>query len=90
MASVSSKKIDRYWKKNKSVIFILLALWFVSTFVMSWYADELSQVSVFGWPLSFYLASQGVLLIYLLILYLYTKFAAKLDKVYGFHEGEGR
>ena len=36
------------------------------------FARELAGLSVFGWPLSFYLAAQGAALIYLAIIALYA------------------
>ena len=84
----NKQKIDRYWNRNKGIIVLFLILWFISTFVMAWYAEELSEIKAFGWPLSFYMASQGSLIVYLIILFGYTRWMEKLDKTYGFHEGD--
>lgn len=50
----------------------LLLVWFVATFVLAWFARPLAQLTFFGWPFSFYMAAQGSLLIYLLIIVIFA------------------
>jgi putative solute:sodium symporter small subunit len=50
----------------------LLAIWLLSTFCIIFFARELSGLTIFGWPLSFYLAAQGASLIYLAIIAVYA------------------
>jgi len=52
--------------------------WFVVTFGVAFFARELS-FRVFGWPLSFWVASQGALVVYLLIVGIYTWRMERLD-----------
>ena len=85
--AVNAKKLEKYWKQNKIMIFFLLLLWFITTFVSAWFAEELSSFSIFGWPISFFIASQGSIFIYLGILFWYSKYMNKLDKAYGFSDG---
>lgn len=67
---------------------ILLAVWFVVTFVMGWFARELASFTFFGWPFSFYMAAQGSLIIYVVIIGLYSNLMGKLDDEYGVAEAE--
>ncbi len=57
----------RYWAKNLRMTAILLGLWFVVTYVVSYMARDLS-FSFFGWPFSFWMGAQGSLVIYVLII----------------------
>ena len=77
-----------YWRKNLRITAILLAVWFVATFVVGWYARELNNINFLGWPLGFYMAAQGSLVIYVVIIGIYARYMNKLDMVYGVHEGE--
>ena len=81
-------KHHEYWRKNLVITAVLLAIWFVATFVEAWYARELNQVSFLGFPLGFYMSAQGSLIIYVLIIYAYAKYMEKLDKQYGVDEGD--
>lgn len=77
-----------YWQKNLRITAVLLTIWFVSTFVMAFFARELATINFFGWPLSFYMAAQGSLIIYVLIIGYYAVYMRKLDVEHGVDEGE--
>lgn len=65
---------------------VLLAIWFLATFGVSWFARELQMVTVLGFPFPFFMAAQGSLLIYLLLVGFYAWRMGKLDKEYGVGE----
>ncbi|WP_234016173.1 DUF4212 domain-containing protein [Magnetospirillum gryphiswaldense] len=65
----------------------MLGLWFVVTFVVAWFARELS-FSFFGWPFSFYMGAQGALIVYVWIIWYYARYMNNLDNEYGVEEGE--
>jgi putative solute:sodium symporter small subunit len=77
-----------YWNKNLRVTAILMVIWFVVTFVIGYYAIELSAITFMGWPIPFYMGAQGSLAIYVLIIWYYASYMNKLDKQYGVHEGD--
>jgi putative solute:sodium symporter small subunit len=79
------EKLQEYWRRNLNVTAVLMALWFVVTFVLSYFARELS-FNFFGWPFSFYIAAQGSLIIYLLIVWFYARHMNALDHEYGVDE----
>ncbi|MBL8414178.1 MAG: DUF4212 domain-containing protein [Propionivibrio sp.] len=81
-------KHTQYWQRSLRITVILLALWFVVTFVVSYYARELSGIKIFGFPLGFYMGAQGSLIIYVLIIWFYARYMNALDQEYGVSEGE--
>lgn len=84
---LTEKHVD-YWRKNLRVTAILLSIWFVATFVMAFFARELATINFFGWPLSFYMAAQGSLIIYVVIIGYYAWYMHKLDVEHDVAEGE--
>lgn len=70
-----------YWRKNLQVIAGLLAIWFVVTFVVSFFARELS-FNFFGWPFSFWMGAQGAMLVYGAIIWFYARTMDRLDAQY--------
>ncbi len=76
-----------YWRKNIRLTGILMLVWFVVTFGMSYYARELS-FDFFGWPFSFWMAAQGAPLVYVVIIAFYARCMERLDVAHGFDESE--
>jgi putative solute:sodium symporter small subunit len=83
-----TEKHTEYWHKNLVVTGILLLIWFIVTFVEAWYARELNSMTLFGFPLGFYMSAQGSLAIYVAIIGYYAWHMTKLDKEYGVDEGD--
>jgi putative solute:sodium symporter small subunit len=82
-----SENLQRYWQKNLRITGILMFIWFVVTFVVAYYARELS-FSFFGWPFSFWVGAQGALVVYVLLIGFYAYYMNKLDVEHGVDEGE--
>jgi putative solute:sodium symporter small subunit len=82
-----TQKHEEYWHKNLKITAILLALWFVVTFVIAWFARELN-FNFLGWPFSFWVGAQGALIVYVWIIWYYAKYMNNLDQEYGVEEGE--
>ncbi|MEP7275432.1 MAG: DUF4212 domain-containing protein [Betaproteobacteria bacterium] len=80
-------KHREYWSKNLRITGILLVIWFLVTYVLCFFAREL-QFNFFGWPFAFYMAAQGSLIIYVIIIWYYARYMNKLDIQYDVHEGE--
>jgi putative solute:sodium symporter small subunit len=74
-----------YWRKNVRITLILLAIWFIVTFVIGYYAREFA-FSFFGWPFSWYVGAQGALIIYVLIIWYYARYMNRLDQEHGVAE----
>jgi putative solute:sodium symporter small subunit len=53
------------------------------TFGLSWFADWLNHWRFLGFPLGFYMAAQGSLLIYLLLIWIYNRRMRQLDAEFG-------
>jgi putative solute:sodium symporter small subunit len=83
-----TEKHKEYWQRNLNLTMVLLAIWFVVTFVMAYFARPLAQINVAGFPFSFYMAAQGSLIIYIVIIAVYARKMGKLDEEYDVHEGD--
>ncbi|GAB4413098.1 MAG: DUF4212 domain-containing protein [Sideroxydans sp.] len=83
-----TEKHKEYWRKNLRLTAILLAIWFVATFVITYFARDLQSVTLLGFPLPFYMGAQGSLIVYVLIIWYYARAMGKLDREYGVHEGD--
>lgn len=75
-----------YWRRTRWLTAGLLAAWFVVTFVPAWWARDFNRVTVFGWPLAFYMGAQGALIVYVVIVWIYARAMDRLDRRYGVNE----
>ena len=82
-----SENHQRYWQKNLRITAILMVIWFVVTYVVSYFARDLS-FTFFGWPFSFWMGAQGALLVYGLIIGFYAWYMNRLDIEHGVAEDD--
>ncbi|SDE56373.1 putative solute:sodium symporter small subunit [Massilia sp. PDC64] len=71
-----------HWVRARRLTALLLALWLATSFCTVFFARDLAHLSVFGWPLSFYLAAQGASLTYLAIIGAYAWRMRILDRAF--------
>ena len=71
-----------HWRRTRRLTAVLLALWVATGFCTVFFARELARITVFGWPLSFYMAAQGAALICLAMIGLYAWRMHRLDAAY--------
>lgn len=83
-----TQRHKEYWRKNLRLTGMLLAIWFVATFVVGWFARDLQSITILGFPLSFFMAAQGALLIYVILIGYYAWRMERLDREYDVQEGE--
>jgi putative solute:sodium symporter small subunit len=76
-----------YWQKNLRITTVLLAIWFVVTFVVGYFARDLN-FTFFGWPFSFWVGAQGALIVYVVLIWYYARVMGKLDQEHGVAEEE--
>ena len=81
-------KMKEYWRRNVRILFILLSIWFVVSFVFGiLLVDELNQVRIFGgFKLGFWFAQQGSIYAFVLIIFVYVWLMNRLDREFDVHE----
>ena len=72
-----------HWQATRRLTLVLMALWLCTGFGTVYFARELSSFTLFGWPLSFYMAAQGASLVSLVVIAFYAWRMRRLDRRYG-------
>jgi putative solute:sodium symporter small subunit len=70
---------EKYWQRARTLTLILLVIWLLTTISVVAFARQLATVSLWGWPLHYYFASQGATLVYLAIVGVYAWVMQRLD-----------
>ena len=69
-----------HWRRTRRLTLVLMALWLGTGFGTVFFARELSSITVFGWPMSFYMAAQGASLVFLAIIGAYAWRMRRYDR----------
>ena len=76
-----------YWKDNIRLVLTLLSVWFVVSYGMGiLFADELDHIRFFGFRLGFWMAQQGAIFCFVILIFVYVFKMNKLDRKYGVDE----
>ena len=72
-----------YWKTHLKYIIILMAIWFVFGLGFSvLITDVLNQFKFAGFPIGFWFAMQGSIIVFVVLLFVYMRLMNKLDEKY--------
>lgn len=73
--------LGRYWKRNATIMAVLLFIWAVVGLGAGvLFADVLNVYSLGGYPLGFWFAQQGSILVFVLLILVYALVMNRLDK----------
>ena len=75
---------QEYWRDNKRLIYVLLAIWaFVSLGCSVLFVEWLNQFNIGQVPFGFWMGQQGAIYIFLLLIFVYVQVMKKLDARHG-------
>jgi putative solute:sodium symporter small subunit len=76
-----------YWRRNLAYIAVLLAIWASVSYGASiLLADALDRFQVLGFPAGFWFATQGSIVVFVALVFVYVKLMNALDRKYGVYE----
>lgn len=89
MPQTHQENATAYWKENIRLMLILLAVWFIASFGMGiLFADELDHFRIAGFKFGFWMAQQGSIYVFVLLIFVYVYKMNKLDHKYGVDEDD--
>ncbi|MGY8649197.1 MAG: DUF4212 domain-containing protein [Verrucomicrobiia bacterium] len=81
----SQKRRRDYWRENLRIMAWLLAVWFLVSYGCGIiFVDVLNKISLGGFQLGFWMAQQGSIYVFVVLIFVYVRLMNKLDKKYGF------
>jgi putative solute:sodium symporter small subunit len=83
---VTEERRKEYWRRTLRITAILLAIWFLVTYVVIWFAVPLNQFTFLGFPFAFYMGAQGSLVVYVVLIVFYAWYMNRLDREFGVSE----
>lgn len=84
-----SSPASQYWKANIRLVLILLAIWFVVSYLFGIIlVDQLNAFKIGGVKLGFWFAQQGSIYTFLILIFVYAARMNTLDRKFNVHEDE--
>jgi len=82
-----SKNPKAYWRANVRILCVLLTVWFVVSFGCAiLFVDQLDAIRIGGFKLGFWMAQQGAMYVFVLLIFIYVQLMNRLDRKYDVHE----
>ena len=76
-----------YWRANIRILAILLSIWFIVSFGGGiLFVDQLNQIKLGGFKLGFWIAQQGSIYTFVVLIFVYVRLMNKLDQKFNFNE----
>ena len=83
------RRSEGYWRANLRLQLLLLAVWAIVGYVLAIFlANPLAGVSVGELPLGFWIAQQGAIFVFVVLIFVYAIFMDRVDHKYGVEEQE--
>lgn len=86
MAAMTPAQRDAYWSKTSRLMWIIMVLWVLFSFIIPAFAVQLNAITIGGFPLGFYFAAQGSLISYVVLCFWNASAQNKIDKEFGVAE----
>ena len=91
MSKSISHSHKAYWRANLRLVGILLAIWFLFGCVFSIFLVEpLNEFRLGGFPLGFWIAQQGSIVVFIVLVLVYSLLMKRMDHRFGVHEEEAK
>ena len=88
MVQPSQANTDAHWKATTRLMLTHLGIWFFFGYVVHMFVVPLNKIviPVLGFPLGFYMAAQGSLIVFVVMLFVFAKKQNGIDRKYGMAE----
>ena len=77
-----------HWKATTRLMLTHLGVWFFFGYVIHMFVNTLNQftIPILKFPLGFYMAAQGSLIVFVVMLFMFARQQDKIDRDHGFAE----
>jgi putative solute:sodium symporter small subunit len=81
---------EEHWRRTTRLMFIHLGIWVFFGYIIHMFVIPLNKIviPVLGFPLGFYMAAQGSLIVFVVMLFVFAKQQDKIDRDHGYAEDD--
>lgn len=87
---MQSSSDDVHWSRTRRLMFITVGIWFFFGYIVHMFVVPLNTITVpvLGFPLGFYMAAQGSLIAFVVILFFFARAQDRIDREHGLAEDD--
>jgi putative solute:sodium symporter small subunit len=82
----NTQRDEAHWSATKGLMIKTLVIWLVFAFIIHFFAATLNGVVILGFPMGFYMAAQGSLIVFVALLFWFASAQDKIDREFGVAE----
>lgn len=87
MAKVMTpEEAERHWGRTKNLMWVTLIIWFIFSFAIHFFVNALNEIVVLGFPLGWYFAAQGSLIVFVVLIFWFANRQNRIDEDFGVAE----
>jgi putative solute:sodium symporter small subunit len=79
---------EAHWQKTTNLMLTHLGIWFFFGYIIHMFAVPLNNIVILGFPLGFYMAAQGSLIAFVVMLFVFARQQDKIDREFGVAEDD--
>jgi len=87
---VAQNNTEAHWKKTTSLMWTMLGVWLFFGYIVHMFVNQLNaiKIPILGFPLGFYMAAQGSLIAFVVMLFIFARKQDQIDREFGMAEEE--
>jgi len=88
--SMQKSNDEIHWKRTTNLMLVHLFIWFFFGYIIHMFVNFLNQftVPILKFPLGFYMAAQGSLIVFVVMLFVFAKQQDNIDREHGVAEDD--
>jgi putative solute:sodium symporter small subunit len=86
----TSANDQAHWRRTTRLMLTHLAIWFFFGYIIHMFVNQLNEITipVLKFPLGFYMAAQGSLIAFVVMLFVFARQQDKIDREHGVAEDD--
>lgn len=85
---LSADQAEKHWAKTKGLMWTVLSIWFVFSFLIHFFVDALNEIVIIGFPMGWYMGAQGSLIVFVILCFWFASRQNAIDEEFGMAEDQ--
>ncbi|WP_244293213.1 MULTISPECIES: DUF4212 domain-containing protein [unclassified Stappia] len=77
---------EAHWTKTRNLMWVTLAVWAIFSFFIHFFVTAMNNIVFLGFPLGFYMAAQGSLIVFVVLIFWFSARQNAIDEEFGVAE----